>query len=56
MEYSAVTQPLPVPAKKLGIFSSTVAVHMTLVKPVEMSTDPCENLRGFFSKFTDLSW
>lgn len=56
MEYSAVTQPLPDPARKPGTFSSTVAVHITLVKPVEISTDPCENLRGFFSKCTGLSW
>ncbi len=39
MAYSAVTQPRPVPRRKGGTFSSTVAVQSTLVSPKEASTD-----------------
>ena len=50
-----MTHACPVRIKNLGTFSSTVAVHRTLVKPVEITTDPWENLRGFFSNVTGLS-
>ena len=40
MEYSAVIHPLPVPVRCFAVASSTVAVHMTLVLPISMSTDP----------------
>jgi hypothetical protein len=40
IEYSAVTQPLPVPRIHLGTSSSTEAVQSTLVRPKEISTDP----------------
>ena len=40
MEYSAVTQPRPVPRIQGGTRSSTEAVHSTLVWPNVTSTDP----------------
>jgi hypothetical protein len=40
MEYSAVTQPRPVPRIQGGTLSSTDAVHNTLVCPNVTSTDP----------------
>jgi len=45
MAYSAVIQPLPVPLRNGGTRSSTVAVHMTLVLPMLMSTEPSANFR-----------
>ena len=42
-EYSAVTQPLPLPRIHGGTRSSTDAVHSTLVLPIETSTDPWAN-------------
>jgi hypothetical protein len=38
--YSAVTHPWPVPRRKSGTLCATVAVHMTRVRPISMSTDP----------------
>jgi hypothetical protein len=40
MEYSAVTQPRPVPRIQGGTRSSTEAVHSTFVCPNVTSTDP----------------
>ena len=40
MEYSAVTQPLPLPRIHGGTRSSTEAVHSTLVWPKATSTEP----------------
>jgi hypothetical protein len=38
--YSAVTQPLPLLRRNGGTRSSTLAVHITRVRPASMSTDP----------------
>ena len=38
--YSAVTQPEPLPLRKPGTFSSTLAVHSTRVSPNSTSTEP----------------
>ena len=40
MPYSAVTQPSPLPRLCGGTFSSTEAVHSTLVSPNSISTEP----------------
>ena len=40
MEYSAVTQPLPLPFIQRGTSSSTEAVHSTIVRPQLTSTEP----------------
>ncbi len=40
IEYSAVTQPLPVFFKKDGTLSSMLAVHSTLVLPASIRADP----------------
>ena len=40
IEYSAVTQPLPLPRIHGGTRSSTEAVHRTRVRPIDTSTDP----------------
>src|SRR6185369_10299304 len=40
MPYSAVTQPLPLPLRNAGTFSSTLAVHSTRVNPNSTSTEP----------------
>src|SRR5580693_7917631 len=40
IEYSAVTQPLPLPRIQGGTRSSTEAVHRTLVRPIDTSTEP----------------
>ena len=40
MEYSAVTQPLPLPRIHGGTRSSIDAVQSTLVRPKETSTEP----------------
>ena len=40
MPYSAVTQPWPLPFRNGGTFSSTLAVHSTLVSPNSTSTEP----------------
>ena len=40
MEYSAVTHPFPLPRIHGGTRSSTDAVHNTLVRPKETSTEP----------------
>src|SRR5690606_35772442 len=40
MPYSAVTQPWPLPRRKPGTFSSTLAVHSTRVAPNSTSTEP----------------
>ena len=40
MDYSAVTQPLPVPLRNGGTDSSTLAVQMTLVSPHSMRQEP----------------
>jgi hypothetical protein len=40
MEYSAVTQPFPVPRIQGGTRSSTDAVHKTFVWPNVTSTEP----------------
>src|SRR6266511_183995 len=39
--YSAVIQPRPEPMSQRGTPSSTVAVQRTLVRPKEISTEPC---------------
>src|SRR5690606_14720622 len=38
--YSAVTQPRPLPRRKPGTFSSTLAVHSTRVSPKLTRTEP----------------
>src|ERR1700728_3351848 len=43
IEYSAVTQPFPVPRIHGGTRSSSDAVHKTLVRPMVTSTDPGAN-------------
>ena len=43
IEYSAVTQPLPVPRSHGGTRSSTDAVHSTRVRPNSTSTEPAAN-------------
>src|SRR5688500_566365 len=40
IEYSAVTQPRPLPRSQGGIRSSTEAVQITLVRPISTRTDP----------------
>ena len=40
IEYSAVTQPLPVLRIHRGTSSSSIAVHSTFVSPKVTSTDP----------------
>jgi hypothetical protein len=40
IEYSAVTQPLPLPRIQRGTSSSMYAVQSTLVRPAVMSTEP----------------
>src|SRR5580658_6022143 len=40
MEYSAVTQPLPLPRRNCGTESSTVAAHSTRVWPTAISAEP----------------
>jgi hypothetical protein len=40
MPYSAVTQPWPLPRRKGGRLSSTLAVHSTRVSPTSISTEP----------------
>ena len=40
MEYSAVTQPLPVPRRNCGTPSSTDAAHSTRVLPTVISAEP----------------
>ena len=40
IEYSAVTQPLPVPRNHRGTSSSTDAVHKTTVRPKLTRTEP----------------
>jgi hypothetical protein len=40
MPYSAVTQPEPLPFRKGGTFSSTLAVQRTFVWPTSISTEP----------------
>jgi hypothetical protein len=43
MAYSAVTHPLPVPSRKGGTRSSTLAAQITRVPPHSISTDPAGN-------------
>jgi len=43
IEYSAVTQPLPVPRIHLGTSLATDAVQSTLVRPMATSTEPAAN-------------
>ncbi len=38
--YSPVTQPSPLPRRKEGIFSSTLAVQITFVSPHSIRTEP----------------
>jgi hypothetical protein len=38
--YSAVIQPVPVPFKKGGTFSSMLAEQTTFVSPTSMRTEP----------------
>ena len=52
MAYSAVTQPSPEPFRKRRTPSSTEAVQMTLVWPVDMSTEPSADARKFGSMET----
>jgi hypothetical protein len=40
MPYSAVSQPSPLPFRKAGTFSSTLAVQITRVSPNSTSTEP----------------
>ncbi len=40
MPYSAVTQPCPIPFRKLGTFSSTLTVQITRVSPNSTNTEP----------------
>ncbi len=40
MEYSAVTQPLPVLRRNGGTFSSTLAAHRTVVPPTVIRAEP----------------
>ena len=43
IEYSAVTQPLPLPRIHRGTSSSSIAVQSTLVSPNDTRTDPWAN-------------
>lgn len=43
IEYSAVTQPLPVPRSHLGASSEKEAVQSTAVRPILTSTEPAAN-------------
>ena len=43
--YSAVTQPVPVPLRNGGTFSSTEAVQMTRVSPTSIRHEPSGYLR-----------
>ena len=43
MEYSAVIHPLFWPMRKGGTLVSILAVHKTLVEPVEITADPSQN-------------
>ena len=40
MAYSAVSQPFPLPRRKLGTPSCTEAVQITFVRPQQISTEP----------------
>ena len=53
-EYSAVTQPLPLPRIHGGTRSSTEAVQRTLVWPIDTSTDPGAKTVKSRSKEADL--
>ena len=55
MAYSAVSQPLPLPARKPGTRFSTVAATSTRVSPAEMSTEPSANFSGSISIATGRS-
>jgi hypothetical protein len=56
IEYSAVTQPLPVPRRNAGTLSSTVAAHNTRVLPVSINTDPSAVTRKSGVIFVVRSW
>ena len=45
IEYSAVTQPRPLPRIQPGTRSSIVAAQITRVSPTRMRTDPSANFR-----------
>src|SRR5580658_1136982 len=52
MPYSAVIQPCPLPRRKCGTESSTLAVHSTCVSPNSTSTEPSACLAWRRSKLT----
>src|SRR4051812_33593666 len=56
MEYSAVTQPSPLPLRQRGTPSVTEAVQRTLVSPKETSTDPSACLLQPRWMVTGRSW
>ena len=45
IEYSAVTQPFPLPRRNCGTLSSTDAAHSTRVLPTEITADPSAVIR-----------
>ena len=55
-EYSAVTQPLPLPRIHGGTRSSTDAVHSTRVRPIETRTEPGANTVKSRSNEATRSW
>ena len=56
IEYSAVTQPLPLPRIQGGTRSSTDAVHSTRVRPIDTSTETGGEHREVPWKSTGRSW
>jgi hypothetical protein len=56
IEYSAVTQPFPVPRMNCGTDSSTVAAQSTRVFPTVISADPSAVFRKPVSMLTGRIW
>jgi hypothetical protein len=54
--YSAVTQPVPLPAIQRGTLSWTVAVQITRVRPIENNTDPAAVSTKSGSRSSGRSW
>src|SRR5438270_2751931 len=56
MEYTAVTQPLPLPRRNCGTLSSTEAAQSTRVFPTVISADPSAVFRYPVSMLTGRIW
>jgi hypothetical protein len=56
IEYSAVTQPVPLPRRWGGMRSSMVAAHSTWVSPSRMTTDAAAHFWTSSSTETGRSW